>query len=200
MENTLSVSEISELVCTRISHDLIGNIGAVSNAVELLEEGDMDFMDDILKVSSGVLTARLKFFRMAFGVDNANLEKLDLVEKTTADYLKTLGNVNYPISLTMRLSNWQLSKMAMLAVMILADTFIKGGNIEVREETGRLLILAAGESRSAEKIGAVAAVVNGKLIERTAQYAPVFYLQELLSKFKLKLNIIEDKGFGLSIE
>ena len=199
MENTLSVSEISELVCTRISHDLIGNIGAVSNAVELLEEGDMDFMDDIrsiLKVSSGVLTARLKFFRMAFGVDNANLEKLDLVEKTTADYLKTLGNVNYPISLTMRLSNWQLSKMAMLAVMILADTFIKGGNIEVREETGRLLILAAGESRSAEKIGAV----NGKLIERTAQYAPVFYLQELLSKFKLKLNIIEDKGFGLSIE
>ena len=194
MENTLSVSEISELVCTRISHDLIGNIGAVSNAVELLEEGDMDFMDDIrsiLKVSSGVLTARLKFFRMAFGVDNANLEKLDLVEKTTADYLKTLGNVNYPISLTMRLSNWQLSKMAMLAVMILADTFIKGGNIEVREETGRLLILAAG---------AVAAAVNGKLIERTAQYAPVFYLQELLSKFKLKLNIIEDKGFGLSIE
>ena len=150
MENTLSVSEISELVCTRISHDLIGNIGAVSNAVELLEEGDMDFMDDIrsiLKVSSGVLTARLKFFRMAFGVDNANLEKLDLVEKTTADYLKTLGNVNYPISLTMRLSNWQLSKMAMLAVMILADTFIKGGNIEVREETGRLLILAAGENR-----------------------------------------------------
>ena len=200
MENTLSVSEISELVCTRISHDLIGNIGAVSNAVELLEEGDMDFMDDIrsiLKVSSGVLTARLKFFRMAFGVDNANLEKLDLVEKTTADYLKTLGNVNYPISLTMRLSNWQLSKMAMLAVMILADTFIKGGNIEVREETGRLLILAAGENRSAEKIGAA---VNGKLIERTAQYAPVFYLQELLSKFKLKLNIIEDKGFGLSIE
>ena len=203
MENTLSVSEISELVCTRISHDLIGNIGAVSNAVELLEEGDMDFMDDIrsiLKVSSGVLTARLKFFRMAFGVDNANLEKLDLVEKTTADYLKTLGNVNYPISLTMRLSNWQLSKMAMLAVMILADTFIKGGNIEVREETGRLLILAAGENRSAEKISAVAPAVNGKLIERTAQYAPVFYLQELLSKFKLKLNIIEDKGFGLSIE
>ena len=202
MENTLSVSEISELVCTRISHDLIGNIGAVSNAVELLEEGDMDFMDDIrsiLKVSSGVLTARLKFFRMAFGVDNAILEKLDLVEKTTADYLKTLGNVNYPISLTMRLSNWQLSKMAMLAVMILADTFIKGGNIEVREETGRLLILAAGEKRS-EKISAVAAAVNGKLIERTAQYAPVFYLQELLSKFKLKLNIIEDKGFGLSIE
>lgn len=203
MENILSASEISELVCTRISHDLIGNIGAVSNAVELLEEGDMDFMDDIrsiLKVSSGVLTARLKFFRMAFGVDNANLEKLDLVEKTTADYLKTLGNVNYPIKLVMKLKSWQLSKMAMLSVMILADTFIKGGNIEVREETGRLLILAAGENRSIEKIGIITDAVKGKLIERTAQYAPMFYLQNLLNRLKLKLGIIEDSGFGLYIE
>lgn len=203
MENILSASEISELVCTRISHDLIGNIGAVSNAVELLEDGDMDFMDDIrsiLKVSSGVLTARLKFFRMAFGVDNVNLEKLDLVEKTTADYLKTLGNINHPISLTMLLDSWQLSRMAMLSVMILADVFIKGGNIEVHEETGRLLIRAVGENFSAEKINVITAAVNGKLIERTAQYAPVFYLQELLGKLKLKLNAIEDMGFGLCIE
>ena len=63
-----------------------------------------------------------------------------------------------------------------------------------------LVLSLKNQEKAAEKIGAVAAAVNGKLIERTAQYAPVFYLQELLSKFKLKLNIIEDKGFGLSIE
>ena len=47
--------QLSELICTRISHDLIGNIGAVGNAVELLEDGDMDFLDDIksiLQISS----------------------------------------------------------------------------------------------------------------------------------------------------
>ncbi len=202
MENILS-TEITELVCTRISHDLIGNIGAVSNAVELLEEGDMDFMDDIrsiLKISSSVLTARLKFFRMAFGMTNANLEKLDLVEKTTADYLKTLGNINYPINLNMRLANWQLSRMSMLAVMILADIFIKGGSIEVKEETGRLVIMAKGDNRSVEKMTQISDIVNGKLIERTAQYAPVFYLMELLNKFKLNLNIINTEGFGLCVE
>lgn len=78
MNDILSETELAELICTRISHDVIGNVGAVSNAVELLEEGDMDFLDDIrsiLKVSSSVLSARLKFFRLAFGLSNANLER-----------------------------------------------------------------------------------------------------------------------------
>ena len=36
----MSDNKVCELVCTRLSHDIIGNIGAVANAVELLEEGD----------------------------------------------------------------------------------------------------------------------------------------------------------------
>ena len=42
MNDILSETELAELICTRISHDVIGNVGAVSNAVELLEEGDME--------------------------------------------------------------------------------------------------------------------------------------------------------------
>lgn len=55
---------ISEIVATRLSHDLIGNIGAVANAVELLNEGDEDDREDIgniLNFSSKVLSRRLKF-------------------------------------------------------------------------------------------------------------------------------------------
>ena len=81
---------VCELICTRLSHDIIGNIGAVANAVELLEEGDMDFIDDIksiLNVSSKTLSARLKFFRLTFGLNNANLENKETVVKTVQDYL-----------------------------------------------------------------------------------------------------------------
>ena len=70
--------QISELVCTRISHDLIGNIGAVSNAVELLDEDPESVADvkPILEFSSKVLSARLKFFRLAFGLNNTSVKML----------------------------------------------------------------------------------------------------------------------------
>ena len=32
----LNEEQTTELICTRISHDIIGNVGAVANAVELL--------------------------------------------------------------------------------------------------------------------------------------------------------------------
>ena len=53
---------ISEIVATRLSHDLIGNIGAVANAVELLNEGDEDDREgigNILSFGSKVLRRRL---------------------------------------------------------------------------------------------------------------------------------------------
>ena len=85
---------ITELVCTRVSHDLIGNIGALGNAVELLEDGDNDFLPEIksmLKISFGVLSARLKFFRMAFGRTNAYLQNPKIFRQSCADYIKTFN-------------------------------------------------------------------------------------------------------------
>lgn len=200
----LSTAEIYELICTRISHDLIGNIGAVSNAVELLEEGDMEFIEEIrsiLKVSSSVLSSRLKFFRMVFGSSNTNLEKFDLVTLTTQDYLKTLGNVNYPINLEMRLSTPKFSKIAMLAVMILADTMIRGGKIEVEEDHQSLAVVSFAQGAiSNEKIAAIKELLQGKLPENLAQYAPVFYLQEILKSTKYKISVIDKNSFGFIIE
>lgn len=204
MTKILSDTEIAELICTRISHDIIGNVGAVSNAVELLEEGDMDFLDDIrsiLKVSSSVLSARLKFFRLAFGLTNANLENIDLVKTTVENYLKTVGNQNYPITLEFELYNSEFSRQAMIAIMIIADTMIKGGKIEAREVGGRLVIISHCQTApSSEKVLNIKAVISGNHPENMAQYAPVFYLKSLLTPLNQRLNLIEDPAFGLIIE
>ncbi|HCU58984.1 MAG TPA: histidine phosphotransferase, partial [Alphaproteobacteria bacterium] len=52
-------TEIAELICTRISHDLIGNMGAISNAMELWEDDPSDVADlkPLLENSSQTLAA-----------------------------------------------------------------------------------------------------------------------------------------------
>ena len=194
---------VSELVCTRISHDLIGNIGAVANAVELLEEGDMDFIEEIkeiLKTSSGVLSSRLKFFRMVFGLNNANLSDKDLVEKTTQDYLKSVGNKNFPIILNFGDYSIKFARIMMLSVMIMADVTIKGGEINVFEQNCKLFVNISAVSKvSAPKTEDIKALLSGQKEEYLAQYAPVFYLRDLIKSSDMQICISETEAFGFVI-
>jgi len=199
MNDILSETELAELICTRISHDVIGNVGAVSNAVELLEEGDMDFLDDIrsiLKVSSSVLSARLKFFRLAFGLSNANLEDFGQVKSAAENYLKTLGSRNYPLSLELELHSAAFARQALVGIMIAADMLIKGGKIEAREA----VITHCETPPSAEKIRNIKTVLSGGRPENMAQYAPVFYLKSLMTSQKQVIRLIETPAFGLMME
>lgn len=194
---------VSELICTRISHDLIGNIGAVSNAVELLEEGDMDFLDDIrsiLKTSSQVLSSRLKFFRMAFGLNNANLEDRNLVAKTITDYLKTIGNQNFPITLDLGDYTTAYARIVMVCAMIMADTIIKGGKISINESNNKLYVNVCTVSKlSEQKIDAISALLSGQEAEYLAQNAPVFYLRELIKTSGVHVSTSDGGTFGFII-
>lgn len=194
--------EISELVCTRISHDLVGNIGAVSNAVELLEDGDMDFLDDIkniLKSSSFILASRMKFFRMIFGANNANLDNLDLVKKTTADYIKTICG-NYDVTMELELQDGRFSKVAMLCVMIVADTFVRGGQIIIKQKEDRLIVSSENKSMLKDKVFIIKEVINDRISESLAQYAPILYLKEILKETKYSVKTSGIEGLEIIVE
>ncbi len=195
--------DLTQAVSTRISHDLIGNIGAVSNAVELLEEGDMDFLPDIksiLNTSSSVLSARLKFFRMAFGLDNSNLENLAIIEQTCAAYLQTIGNRNTPIELSFRLKSPAFGRWAMLGVMIVADALVKGGKIEVEDDGQRLVIATVGAALSAEKVSQMSKIVQGQQPDNLAFYAPLLYLCHNVSLPGRSLRLLDSQGLALLVE
>ncbi len=185
--------QLSEIICTRLSHDLIGNIGAVANAIELLDDDPESFADvkPILELSSKVLSSRLKFFRLAFGLSNAAVKNIDELKTIANNYLATIGNRNFPINLNLFLNTPELYKIALLCIMTLSDVFIKGGTIEATEtETGVTFKATSSHSLSISKLQTLQNLLAGNIAEENpAQVAPLAYLQAMLSSSDVKTNI-----------
>ncbi len=193
---------VSELICTRISHDIIGNIGAVANASELLEEGDLDFLEDIksiLRTSSFNLTARMKFFRMAFGLDNNALSDLNLVKTTCDNYLASLGNSDYPIKLQADWESIKQIKTAMVAIMVMADLLVRGGTVKVQNLSDVLRVQINCENKiSADKWQNLQKMMDGDVTAVTANTAP---LALLLEKYGIQRVILakDEENYYLKI-
>ena len=184
---------ITEIVCTRISHDLIGNIGALANALELMEDDDIDFMEEIkstLNFSSTVLMSRLKFFRMVFGLNNANLENADTVRNISQNYVKSL-NPHHPIEIDISPINGQsdLNRVIMLAVMLCSDIIVKGGKITIKTDSQQITTNVTSLFPLAQnKIIEINNIIKGIYPENLSQYAPLFYLQEMGATLRTEEN------------
>lgn len=176
---------LSEVIATRLSHDLIGNIGAVANAVELMNDGDEDDKEDIrniLNFSSDVLSKRLKFFRLCFGLSNASIKTLDEMTKVIKDYLSTLGNPQFPISFETNLDTPQVYKLVLPAVMIMADVMTKGGKIVIQQTEHGIHISAVSDfALNAAKLNNIDLILGGKDVEdNPSGFAPLYYLLRYL--------------------
>lgn len=179
---------VSELIATRLSHDLIGTIGSVSNAVELFSEDDLSEAEktevfSILQMSSLVLSRRLKFFRLCFGLSNATVKDMDDLKKIIEEYLLTLGNPNRPISCEIQIETPKIYKLIMPSVMMMADTLVKGGKIEVKQNDLGIHVTAQSEvPLNAAKLENIDLVLAGKeASENPSLYAPLHYLLQYLS-------------------
>ena len=184
-------NRISELICTRLSHDIVGNVGAVANAVELLEEGDMDFLDDIksiLKTSSGVLPARLKFFRMAFGLGNTNIPDTENLKSVISSYLATVGGKTPPYA-DFATINPCHARAIMLLVMSVADILIRGGKISINSNSTQTFVSVDADARIAsDKFSQMMNALQNGAAEVGADMAPILYLQEVCRHQGLKLS------------
>jgi len=78
----------SALLCSRICHDLVGPIGALSNGIELMELEDDPAMAgdalDLLKMSANNAATRLKFLRLVFGASGGDAMPLAVSEARAA--------------------------------------------------------------------------------------------------------------------
>jgi histidine phosphotransferase ChpT len=68
---TINSLDLASLLCSRLCHDLLSPVGALTNGLELLaDERDPDMRQrcfELLEQSARISADKLKFFRLAFG-------------------------------------------------------------------------------------------------------------------------------------
>lgn len=74
---------VLELLCSRLCHDLISPVSAINNGMELLAEGDDGMAEEIhglLATSAGAASAKLQFYRLAYGLGGQAAAPTSLAE------------------------------------------------------------------------------------------------------------------------
>jgi len=190
---TATSLDLASLLCSRLCHDLLSPVGALSNGLELIaEEKDPAMRQrcfELLEQSAKISADKLKFFRLAFGAAGGYGDMVPVEEARGA--VDALAGNNGRIEVSWALAGDSLPKPAVKTMLNLAmigiDALIRGGTLEIGAEqragASEIVVRASG-SRIAfdENIGRA---LEGKLAEsdlssRTAPAAMLHMLADSL--------------------
>lgn len=132
--------DFASLLCSRLCHDLLSPVAALSNGLELLaQETEPDMRQqclDLLAESCRATVNKLKFFRLAFGAAGGFGELVDSGEVREA--IEGLFAANSRLTLGWMVSEPRLSKPAMKVLLNMAliggDALIRGGRLDIGVE------------------------------------------------------------------
>lgn len=79
--------DFAALLCSRVCHDIISPVGAITNGIEVLDEEDSEemkaFAFDLIRKSARTASAKLQFARLAFGAAGSAGAEVDLGDAET---------------------------------------------------------------------------------------------------------------------
>ncbi|MEM6891116.1 MAG: histidine phosphotransferase family protein [Pseudomonadota bacterium] len=138
-------TSLTALIGSRICHDLISPIGAINNGLELLGmSGNKPGPEmDLIQESVGNASARIRFFRIAFGAAGEQM----MGRAEVVSILKDLMNASRldvawgPVDAQPRAS----IRLAFLALQCMEAALPYGGRIEISQNEGSWLLHGRAE-------------------------------------------------------
>jgi histidine phosphotransferase ChpT len=140
MIDTDTALELASLLCSRLCHDMLSPVGALSNGLELLaDEKDPEMRRrcfELLEQSARASADKLKFFRLAFGAAGGFGENIPMAEPKALIDALVAGKDRLSV-------HWQvnadaLPKAAVKTLLNLAqiaiDALVRGGTVEIAAE------------------------------------------------------------------
>lgn len=185
----LSPLDLASLLCSRLCHDLLSPVGALSNGLELLaDDHDPEMRQryiDLLEQSARASSNKLKFFRLAFGSAGGFGENVSIEEPK--ELIEALVAGNARITLNWALGTAVLPKPAVKVLLNLAqiaiDALVRGGTLdigaEVREGASEIVVRASGPKIAFDSL--IGRALDGQLEagELTSRSAPAHMIQQL---------------------
>jgi histidine phosphotransferase ChpT len=137
---TISSLDLASLLCSRLCHDMLSPVGALSNGLELLaDERDPEMRQrcfELLEQSARISADKLKFFRLAFGAAGGFGERVSVSEARVL--VDSLVANNARIKLNWALASDALPKPAVKTLLNLAliaiEALPRGGSIDLAGE------------------------------------------------------------------
>ena len=177
---------LASQLCSRLCHDMLSPVGALSNGLELLaDEQDPQMRQrcfELLEQSAKTSAAKLKFFRLAYGAAGGFGEQVSIDEPRAV--IETLAADAKRIELNWQIASPTVSKSAVKVMLNLAqmglDALVRGGTldigVEARDEATEVVVRAAGTKIAFD--AQIGEALAGKLdpAELTGRTAPAHLL------------------------
>lgn len=146
-----AAGQLPALVASRICHDLIGPLGAIANGLELLAlAGVAGEEADLIGESVANATARLRFFRVAFGVagESQGISRAEVASTLAA--VSRAGRVSFEWQAAEDLPRAE-ARAAFLLLLCLETAMPHGGQVTVRREGAALALTGEGPRMKVEE-------------------------------------------------
>jgi histidine phosphotransferase ChpT len=139
--------DLSSLIASRICHDLISPLGAIGNGVELLGlDGQIPSAElSLITESVTNASARIRFFRLAFGAAQAEQQAMAAELAPVLADLSKGGRIAYSWTTTGPVARIE-AKLAFLSILCLETAMPYGGAIAASRQGHDWQITASGRN------------------------------------------------------
>ena len=186
-----SPTDFAALLCSRLCHDMLSPVGALSNGLELLAtETDPQMRQnciELLEQSALISTNKLKYFRLAFGAAGGFGDRVDVQEPR--ELIEGLVADKGRIELNWATGQANMAKPAVKVLLnfaqIAADSLVRGGTLDVGAElnngASEIVVRASGKKIAFDEVLGLALqgeLDPDELTSRTAPAHMIYLLAE----------------------
>ena len=193
----LSDLDLAALLCSRVCHDIISPVGAITNGLELLDveddQGVREMAMNLVRKSALQASAKLQCCRIAFGAAGSAGSIIDMGE--AGDVARAfVGDEKIKLDWQVPRENRPKQEVKLLLNMMLIGIagIPRGGTVTAKAEGRSFVVQATGEgARIGEKIGQVLSG-TANLDEIDARLIQPYYTKRLAAAAGLTLALSMD--------